>query len=182
MRTVSRIFLLAAAALRAAAFPCDIFGASGSTPCVGAYSLVRALYASYAGVLYTVRRASDNTTAPVGVLAPGGYANASAQDAFCAGTSCQVWHIVDQSPFGNDLAPAPPGGAARHLDNGVNASALPVRLPSGERAYGALFLSGLNQGYRLDYTNNVATGNAAETIYMVTSGLPQYVNDKCCFE
>jgi hypothetical protein len=179
----ARLALLAAAAARGvAAFPCDIYAKTPGAPCVAAFSLVRALYSDYAGVLYTVRRASDNTTAPVGVLSPGGYANSSAQDAFCAGTSCQIFHIIDQSAYGNNMAPAPPGGTGRHLDSGVNASALPVRLPSGQRAYGALFLSGLNQGYRLDLTNSVAVGNEAETIYMVSSGLPQYVDNHCCFE
>lgn len=161
--------------------PCDIYTSAG-TPCVGAFSLLRAMYSSYNGPIYTVRRATDNTTFPVGLLKPGGYANSSAQDAFCAGTSCEVWHIIDQSPYGNDLAPAPPGGSARHVDHGVNASALPVTLPDGSRAYGAYFESGLNQGYRIDISNMVAKGNEAETIYMVTSGLPQHYNDKCCFD
>ena len=41
--------------------------------------MVRALFASYAGPLYAVRRASDNTTKAIPVLVPGGYADASAQ-------------------------------------------------------------------------------------------------------
>ena len=113
-------------------------------------------------------------------IGPGGFAAASVADAFCAGTDCVVWKLVDQSLFANDLSPAPPGGAARHLDRGVNASALPVRLSGGGHAYGASFVSGANQGYRLDYTNGVAVGNAPETIYMVTSG--RAANGKCCFD
>ncbi|MEW1838902.1 arabinofuranosidase catalytic domain-containing protein, partial [Nonomuraea angiospora] len=38
--------------------PCDIY-ASGGTPCVAAHSTTRALYASYNGSLYQVRRSSD---------------------------------------------------------------------------------------------------------------------------
>jgi hypothetical protein len=166
MRILIASVLLSSTAL---AGPCDIYGAAG-VPCVGAFSLLRALTSTYAGPLYNVRRASDNTTRAVPLLAPGGYANTTAQDDFCAGTACEVWRIYDQSAFSNDLAPAPPGGSARHVDNGVNASALPVRLPNGARGYGALFVKGLNQGYRIDITNGVAVGNEAETIYMVTSG------------
>ncbi|HKD77158.1 MAG TPA: arabinofuranosidase catalytic domain-containing protein, partial [Ktedonobacterales bacterium] len=65
--------------------PCDIYS-SGGTPCVAAHSTVRALYGNYIGNLYQVRRASDDTTQDIGVLSPGGYANAAIQDAFCAGT------------------------------------------------------------------------------------------------
>src|SRR5450759_2839035 len=70
----------------AATGTCDIYQ-SGGTPCVAAHSTVRALYGTYAGNLYQVRRASDNTTKDIGVLAAGGVANAAAQDAFCAGTT-----------------------------------------------------------------------------------------------
>ena len=66
--------------------PCDLYGA-GRTPCVAAHSTVRALYGSYAGNLYQVRRA-DGTTKDIAVLAPGGFANVAPQDAFCAGTAC----------------------------------------------------------------------------------------------
>ena len=81
---------------------CDIY-ASGGTPCVAAHSTVRALFGSYNGRLYQVRRSSDNTTRNIGVLSAGGLANAAAQDSFCAGTSCVVTVIYDQSGRGNDL-------------------------------------------------------------------------------
>ena len=60
------------------------------------------------------------------------------------------------------------------------ASALPVKLPDGTRAYGAHFVSGANQGYRIDISNSVARGNEAETISMVTAG--DLYNYKCCFD
>ena len=66
--------------------PCDIY-AAGGTPCVAAHSTVRALYGTYSGNLYQVRRSSDNTTRDIGVLTAGGVANAAAQDSFCAGTT-----------------------------------------------------------------------------------------------
>src|SRR4051812_39513555 len=42
----------------AAERPCDIY-AAGGTPCVAAHSTTRALYASYNGPLYAVKRLSD---------------------------------------------------------------------------------------------------------------------------
>src|SRR5947208_7918349 len=82
--------------------PCDIY-ASGGTPCVAAHSTTRALYGAYSGNLYQVRRSSDNTTKDIGVLSAGGYANAATQDSFCAGTSCVITIIYDQSGPGNTL-------------------------------------------------------------------------------
>ena len=64
----------------AASLPCDIY-ASGGTPCVAAHSTTRALYASYNGPLYQVRRSSDSTTANISPLSAGGVANAAAQGA-----------------------------------------------------------------------------------------------------
>src|SRR6201993_534139 len=71
--------------------PCDIYAAAGD-PCVAAHSTTRALYASYSGPLYQVLRQSDGKTLDIGVVKPasspvpnaGGYADAAAQDAFCA--------------------------------------------------------------------------------------------------
>src|SRR6201999_1992892 len=80
----------------ASAAPCDIY-AAGGTPCVAAHSTTRALFDAYNGPLYQVQRASDNTTLNIGVLSAGGYANAAAQDTFCAGTTCVITEIYDQS-------------------------------------------------------------------------------------
>src|ERR1700693_1788071 len=68
--------------------PRDIYAAAGD-PCVAAHSTTRALYASYNGPLYQVMRQSDGKTLDIGVVQPsatdpGGYADAAAQDAFCA--------------------------------------------------------------------------------------------------
>src|ERR1043165_1638745 len=67
--------------------PCDIY-ARGGTPCVAAHSTTRALYASYNGPLYQVRRLSDDDTRNIGLLRRGGYVDAAAQDRFCADTTC----------------------------------------------------------------------------------------------
>src|SRR5690348_7891723 len=100
----------ASTASAATSLPCDIYGAAG-TPCVAAHSTVRALYSNYGGNLYQVRRASDGATADIGLLAPGGYADAVAQDTFCANTNCIITVIYDQSPQHNDLTIEGPGAA-----------------------------------------------------------------------
>lgn len=156
--------------------PCDIFGSSG-TPCVAAHSVVRALYNAYSGPLYQVQRSSDNATWDIGVLSAGGFANAPVQDAFCMATTCVIQRIYDQSPQKNHLTPAPPGGAVNRPDRGVIANALPTMI-GGNRVYGAFF-SG-QEGYRIDVTTGVATGNDPETLYMVTSGT--HYNRGCCFD
>ncbi len=113
---------------------CDLY-AYYSTPCVAAYSMTRALYASYDGPLYQVQRASDGTTANIGLLAAGGDVNASEQDSFYSGTSCTITEIYDQSPEGNNLTVASGGGAAPHQDDPASATALPITI-GGHEAYG----------------------------------------------
>ncbi len=84
--------------------------ASGGTPCVAAHSTTRALYSAYDGRLYQVERASDGGTREPPVLSTGGYADAAAQDSFCAATSCLFTVVYDQPGQGNHLTQAPPGG------------------------------------------------------------------------
>src|SRR6266511_5413918 len=104
--------------------PCDIYASAG-TPCVAAHSTTRALFGAYNGSLYQVRRASDGATTNIGLLAAGGYANAAAQDSFCANTTCVVTVLYDQTSRHNDLTVEGPGGAGGQ-DNPVPADALPV--------------------------------------------------------
>jgi len=111
------------------------------------------------------------------VLKAGGAANSAAQDAFCAGTHCTVWKIYDQSPKANHLALGPGGGAAHAPDLPVNATRHQVSV-GGDSVYAAYFEG--KQGYRIDQTNGVATGNDPETLYMVTSGT--HFNGGCCFD
>ena len=156
--------------------PCDIY-ASGNTPCVAAHSTTRALYGSYNGSLYQVRRASDSATANIGVLSAGGYANAAAQDSFCANTTCVITVIYDQSGHGNNLTQAPAGGAAGGPDNLANAYAAPTIL-NGHQAYGVYVAPGT--GYRNDTTNGIATGDQPEGEYAVLDGT--HYNAGCCFD
>jgi len=155
-----------------AAGPCDIYG-----NCVAAHSTTRALYNSYDGALYQVKRSSDNRTEDIKPLSAGGVANSTAQDEFCAGTSCVVQRIYDQSPSKNHLDPGPGGGAAPKPDKPVTANRHKITI-GGKPAYGAYFEGGM--GYRIDRTKGVATGNNPETLYMVTSGT--HVNGGCCFD
>ena len=158
--------------------PCDIY-AAGGTPCVAAHSTVRALYGSYAGNLYQVRRASDSSTRDIGVLSTGGYANAAAQDSFCAGTTCVITVVYDQSGRGNDMwyqgssvvpgsnQSSPAGAASESLTAG------------GNKAY-ALHINPGNSYWRDGHLTGVPTGTAPEGMYMVTSGT--HVNSGCCFD
>lgn len=128
--------------------PCDIY-ASGGTPCVAAHSTTRALYTAYSGSLYQVERNSDGKTTNIGPLNSGGVANAAAQDTFCAGTTCLISIIYDQSGRGNHLTRAPPGGfkgpESNGYDNLASAIGAPVTL-NGQKAYGVFVSPGT--GYR----------------------------------
>ncbi len=156
--------------------PCDIY-ASGNTPCVAAHSTVRALTGAYGGNLYQVRRASDNTTKDIAALVPGGFADAAAQDAFCAGTSCTISVIYDQSGKGNHLTKAPAGGAKNTPDNEAVANALKLTV-GGHTVYGVHIPAGV--GYRNDKTSGIAVKDQPESMYMVTSG--NFYNAGCCFD
>lgn len=173
-----KLLLLAATSVAAVAAkgPCDIYDAAG-TPCVAAHSMVRALYGAYAGPLYSVQRASDNTTRLIGVATAGGFADSAKQDAFCEGTACTVDRIFDQSPKGNHLALGPPGGAVRKPDRGVNATKERLTV-GGNWVYGAYFEGGM--GYRNDKTSGIAAGDEPESMYMVVAG--KHYNGGCCFD
>ncbi|MEY9835687.1 alpha-L-arabinofuranosidase B [Streptacidiphilus sp. EB103A] len=160
----------------AAQGPCDIY-AAGGTPCVAAHSTTRALYAAYNGSLYQVKRSSDSAVLNIGVLSAGGYANAAAQDSFCAGTSCVITVVYDQSGKGNNLTQAPGGGEAGGPDTLANAYAAPITV-GGHEAYGVYVAAGT--GYRDDSTSGIATGDAAEGIYAVFDGT--HYNGGCCFD
>jgi hypothetical protein len=156
--------------------PCDIYGAGG-TPCVAAHSTTRALFASYTGALYQVRRSSDNTTRDIGVLGRGGAADAAAQDSFCAGTNCVITVIYDQSGRGNHLAYQGPGGAGG-ADTAAAATRESVSV-SGSKAY-SLYINAGNSYWRDGSVSGIPTGSAPEGVYMVTSGT--HVNSGCCFD
>lgn len=170
------LFTLLAAALGHSVGPCDIFSHAG-TDCVAAHSTIRALFGSYNGALYQVKRASDGATKDIAVRSAGGFVNAVEQEQFCDKLDCIIFRIYDQSPRQNHLDVAPPGGAAPVPDKGVNASKLKVTV-GGHTAYGAYFEKGM--GYRNDKTSGVAVGDDPETLYMVVDG--HHYNAGCCFD
>ncbi|MCQ9133106.1 arabinofuranosidase catalytic domain-containing protein [Streptomyces hilarionis] len=161
-----------------AARPCDLY-AAGGTPCVAAHSTVRALFGSYRGPLYQVRRSSDNMTRDIGVLSPGGIADAAAQDAFCAGASCVITAVRDQSGHGNDLwyqgSSQVPGS-----DRSSPAKATSESLTAGGAKAYSLYINPGNSYWRDGHLTGVPTGAAPEGAYMVTSGA--HVNGGCCFD
>jgi len=155
--------------------PCDIYALDGG-PCVAAHSTVRALYASFMGPLYQVRKA-DGTTHEITPLVPGGFANAADQDTFCGVDACTISIIYDQSGKGNHLTKAPAGGAKMTPGNEANAKALPVTF-SGHKVYGVRIVPGI--GYRNNTPCGTAIGDDAETEYMVVDGSVH--NGGCCFD
>jgi hypothetical protein len=154
---------------------------------VAAHSTTRALFASYNGPLYQVMRLSDGSVKNIGIVPPrvkpfpdpGGYADAAAQDAFCANTTCLITKIYDQSGHGNDLTQAPRGAfsgpAMGGADNLPIADMAPVTT-GGHKVYGVFIAPGM--GLRDDNTNGIATGDQPEGMYWVVDG--QHFNDGCC--
>ena len=156
--------------------PCEIY-AAGGTPCVAAHSTVRALYAAYNGNLYQVRRSSDNTTHNIATVAAGGAANAADQDSFCAGTSCVITIVYDQSGHGNDLAYQGAGGAGGQ-DTPASATSETLSI-GGAKAY-SLYIKPGNSYWHNGSASGMPLGSAPQGAYMVTSGT--HVNNGCCFD
>ena len=182
-RTGSALAVAVAAGMACAQGPCDIYQAGG-TPCVAAHSTTRALYASYSGNLYQVRRASDRTAKDIGLLATGGVANSAVQDAFCSGTTCTISEIYDQSSKGNHLVVTPKGGWLGHGGTEATATAAKIKL-DGHTVYGVYTTGSFDTavggvGYRNNKTTGVATGDQPEGIYAVIDG--NHYNQWCCFD
>ncbi len=167
--------------------PCDIYAAAG-TPCVAAHSTTRALYASYNGPLYQVMRLSDHAVKNIGVVRPrtlphpdpGGYADAAAQDAFCANTTCVITKIYDQSPNHNDLTQVMALSGVWLLggfDNLPIADMAPITI-SGHKAYGVFIAPGM--GLRNNHPTGTAVGDEPEGMYWVIDG--HHFNAGCCFD
>ena len=168
--------------------PCDIYAAAGD-PCVAAHSSTRALYASYNGPLYQVLRQSDGKTLDIGVVQPvaspvpdaGGYADAAAQDVFCAHTYCWISIVYDQSPKHNHLVQAPHGGFNGPAMGGFNnlpvADMAPITI-MGHKAYGIFISPGM--GLRQNDAKGTAVDDQAEGQYWVING--RHFNSGCCFD
>lgn len=168
--------------------PCDIYATAGD-PCVAAHSTTRALYATYNGPLYQVLRQSDGKSLDIGLVQatatpvpdPGGYADAAAQDKFCASTYCWISIIYDQSPKHNDLVQAPRGGFSGPALGGFNtlpiADMAPITI-MGHKVYGVFIEPGM--GLRQNNVKGTAVDDQAEGQYWVVSG--KHFNAGCCFD
>jgi non-reducing end alpha-L-arabinofuranosidase len=165
--------------------PCDIYAAAGN-PCVAAHSSTRALYASYNGPIYQVMRQLDGKTLDIGVVQPkegdpGGYADAAAQDAFCANTYCWITTLYDQSGKGNHLVQAPRGGFSGPAMGGFNnipiADIAPITI-MGHKAYGIFIEPGM--GLRWNDAKGTAVDDQAEGQYWVVNG--HHYNSGCCYD
>ncbi len=168
--------------------PCDIYAAAGD-PCVAAHSTTRALYRSYNGPLYQVLRQRDGKTLDIKVVQPGaesprnagGYADAAAQDAFCANTYCWISKVYDQSPQHNDLSQAPRGGFSGPAMGGLNNLPVADMAPAtvmGHKVYGVFIEPGT--GLRIDDVKGTAVDDQAEGQYWVING--HHFNGGCCFD
>jgi hypothetical protein len=157
--------------------PCDIYE-SGGTPCVAAHSTVRALFGTYDGKLYQVRRSSDNTTQDIGTLTAGGFADAGAQNAFCSNTKCVITFVYDQSGKGNHLEYQGAGSSVGGRDDPASATGESLTI-SGHKVY-SLYINPGNSYWRDGSRSGIPTGSAPEGLYIVTSGV--HVNGGCCFD
>jgi len=159
--------------------PCDIYAAAG-TPCVTAHSTVRSLSSRYSGPLYQVKRA-DGQLLNIGVIA-GGFADAAAQDRFCAGALCYINRIYDQSGKGNDLMQAPPGPLYPGPDKGAFdaqpiADMAPITLGGGHKAYGVYIMPGM--GFRNNNARDLPIDDEPAGIHAVVDG--EHYSNGCCF-
>jgi hypothetical protein len=134
-------------------------------------------------------RQSDGKTLDIGVVRatatpvpdPGGYADAGAQDKFCAGTYCWISIIYDQSPKHNDLIQAPRGGFGGPALGGFNtlpiADMAPITI-MGHKVYGVFIEPGM--GLRQNDVKGTAVDDQAEGQYWVVNG--KHFNAGCCFD
>jgi hypothetical protein len=174
--------------------PCDVY-AAGNTPCVAAYSTIRALSSTYDGPLYQVRRGAPNAfqntgtggqTQDIGML-PNGFADAAAQQAFCLGQSCTFSVLYDQSGRGNDITVAKRGsyGCDRNppdtaCTDDVESNAAAAALTVGGNDVYSLFMEP-RQGYRqIIAGNGMPLGRAPQGIYMLADGT--HAGGACCWD
>jgi hypothetical protein len=132
-------------------------------------------------------RQSDNKTLDIGVVQSsatdaGGYADATAQDAFCANTYCWITTLYDQSGHKNDLTQAPRGPAGTVMvmggfNNIPVADWAPVTI-KGHKVYGVFIAPGM--GLRNDNPHGTAVDDQAEGQYWVVNG--HHYNGGCCFD
>jgi hypothetical protein len=140
---------------------------------------VRALSAAFSGNLYQVKQA-DGTTKDIGVLAPGGFANAADQDSFCGTDACTISILYDQSDKGNHLTKAPPGCYTGTLIIEGNESDAKGRalMVGGHKVYALYMVQ--KDGYRNNQTTGMPVDAQAQGIYEVVDGTRYGTG--CCWD
>ena len=174
-----------AARTSASGLPGDVAKAAG-TPFVAAHAMTRALFAGYSGPLFKALRVSDKQEKDIGTVAATGLVDLSALSTFCAGTSCKVTTLYDQSGNGNDMWRADDPstnqpGTVKPCDlmdiqywQMSDGTKVPVAVESG-----AMWKSTAQCLRNRDKTKNMPTGAKAQTEYAIFHG--QYLNNNCCF-
>jgi hypothetical protein len=145
---------------------------------------VRALFGSYSGSLYQVKRASDSTTKDIGVLSPGGVADSSVQDTFCTGTTCTITKVYDQSGHGNfveaETTTSEDATVRSQSTAQTTPSATQEQLSVGGHKVYSLYLKTSQAMWRDGSKTGMPTGKSPQGIYMVTSG--KHFGSGCCFD
>ncbi len=159
--------------------PCDIYAAANNK-CVAAHSTIRALFGSFSGSLYQVKRASDGTTEDIPVLTPGGFANSATQDSFCTGTTCTITKVYDQSGNGNFVEAETPDSSVVGHSGETAASATAELLTVGGNKVYSLYTKTSQAYWRDGSKSGMPTGAAPQGIYIVTSG--KHFNSGCCYD
>ena len=159
--------------------PCDIYAAANNK-CVAAHSTIRALFGSFSGNLYQVKRASDSTTKDIPVLTPGGFANAATQDSFCTGTTCTITKVYDQSGNGNFVEAETTDSSVVGHSGQSAANATQEQLSVGGNKVYSLYTKTSQAYWRDGSKTAVPTGAAPQGIYIVTSGT--HFSSGCCYD
>ena len=168
--------------------PCDVY-AAGSAPCVAAYSTIRGLSKAYTGPLFQIRNGSNakNTgsggmTKDIMMLADG-YVDTASIDTFCAGSTCTVAKLYDQSGNKNDMGPAKKGntsGGATGAEDDYESSATKGAVTAGGHKVYSLYMAA-HEGYRVQAVGNkMPLGSAAQGLYEIADGT--HYGTACCWD
>jgi hypothetical protein len=138
---------------------------------------VRALFGAYGGKLYQIRN-SAGTTKDISAVTAGGVADAVAQDTFCAGTTCVITIVYDQTGKGNDLQYQGSGSPVGGKDQPASATGETIKV-GGNKVY-SLYIKPGNSYWVDGSKSGIPLGSQPEGMYMVTSGT--HFNSGCCFD
>ena len=120
-------------------------------------------------------------------MSPGGFADSSAQDSFCSGSSCTIFRVLDQTGNGNFLEAQTPetvlgtGGNAHPGNSGMTAAnAEAESLTVGGYPVYSLFTRPAQAYWNDGSQTGMPLGAEPQGIYMVTSGT--HFNGGCCYD